>query len=204
MLLQKGLVELFKKVYKRKKRCFYCGAPADYLVSGGTKPCCTSRAFNCPGYKKWFGDKIKNKYKEYPERIEMQRKIGKEVHNRKSVIEKKRKSMIDLHENDSEFIKNYNKGRVIYRNLVEKLAKEGKHWQGPGNSYTHCHLKARELYYKPRCENCGCTKQLHYHLYDMDLHMHNIDEDFTNLSEDNWSVLCAPCHGLVHRKERED
>lgn len=196
---------ILKKLYyilMNKKMCAYCHNEAFYIVAG-TKNCCVPRAYSCPGYTKWMGDKLRKKYKEHPERIETQKRVGKEVHNRPEVIEKKRKTMLNLHKNDKKFNENYNKGRKSYRNLVEKLVENGEHWKGSGESYSHYHKIAKEKYYKPRCEKCGCTRQLHNHLYSQDLHMHNINEDFTDLSEDNWITLCRVCHGVMHTKVKE-
>jgi len=175
--------------------CDYgCGQTAHYKVGADDKPCCSQRAYDCKNYSKWFGSKIKRRYKEHPERIKMQRRIGKEVHNRKSVIEKKRKAMLNLHKSDPKFAKNYEKGRESFRILVKDLCENHKHWKGPGNSNETHHLIANKLFAKNYCEICGLGKMLNYQINANGLHQHCVSGDHSDLTENNWVTCCAMCH----------
>ena len=199
--------------------CDYgCGQTAHYKVGADDKPCCSQRAYDCKNYSKWFGSKIKRRYKEHPERIKMQRRIGKEVHNRKSVIEKKRKAMLNLHKSDPKFAKNYEKGRESFRILVKDLCERGEHWllnntgedsvNWKGGGYNWLHKEARRLFGKDYCERCGVSKMLHYNIYKRNLDMHCVDKNHKNLSRDNWESLCIYCHrqkgGLKNVKKNYD
>ena len=48
-----------------------------------------------------------------------------------------------------------------------------------------------------QCRICGATRKKG----ERDLHIHHIDWNKANYSEDNLITLCRPCHGAVHRKK---
>jgi len=112
-------------VEKGEIKCKYCDEPAKYL-SNNYYVCCSKTAKECPGYHNWLSEHMKEKYKNNPELVDEQRRIGKEVHNRPNVIESKSNTMIMLHHGDcepcKEFQKNYKEGQAKRRGLPLRLS----------------------------------------------------------------------------------
>jgi very-short-patch-repair endonuclease len=107
MITQKD--QLRKELRNGSLKCFYCGNTAYYEISKG-RLCCSERAYDCPNYHQFDGDRKRQMYADNPEMIEKQREVGKINHNRPEVIEKKRQSMLKLHHEDEGFIKKYRNG----------------------------------------------------------------------------------------------
>ena len=103
--------------------CKYCGGVAKFWRFKDTF-CCVSKSTDCPGYHDWRSEKMKEVYKNKPEFLELQRKIGLEVHNRESVKEKKSNAMTLLHRGScepcKEFQKNYAEGRKKWAKDIEE------------------------------------------------------------------------------------
>jgi hypothetical protein len=196
---------LRKSIESGNQKCVICGKVAKYLTSS-QKPCCEPKLPECPEYSKMVSKKMKQRYAENPKLIQQQREIGREVHNRRSVVKKKREKMKDLHHGKSKeakkFQKNYQKGRKKFIRLVRDLSKNGNHWAGTGNGYCIKHFR---VYHKRKsaCEICGCTNNLHRHIYGVQLHIHFLDKNYNNTDDGNILTCCIPCHRKVEKSFKD-
>lgn len=197
------LKPLRESINKGEVKCHWCNDTAKYLVSK-FNPCCSKTAYDCPGYSKFVSKLRKKQYENNPDLVIWQRENIKEFNNRPDVVKKKRDAMLKLHANDDTFKENYAKGRVQFREMVSELSEKGEHWRGKGKSYENCHLIANKLHRKESCEICGMTTEEHFILYDMNFHLHCMSKDYTDMSKENWTSCCIPCHWILEGESKCD
>ena len=65
-------------------------------------------------------------------------------------------------------------------------------WKGGGSAYYH--RNARKLFGKDYCEMCGISSQEYAKLSKRRPQMHCIDDNYRNLSPENWITICGKCH----------
>ncbi len=95
-------------------------------------------------------------------------------------------------------------GRPLAEITKAKLSGSNSHmWKG--GLYIYYHGKARELFGKPYCEDCGISleeysqnKKKHQK---KQFDMHCINKDYIILEQWNWKCLCRKCHLYIHREE---
>ncbi len=96
------------------------------------------------------------------------------------------------------------KGRAHSQETRRKLSEcrmGEKHHNWNGNHYQTYHRRAKELFGKPCCEECGIHIEEYAIKYARKKHleMHCVSKDFTILEQWNWICLCYPCHAREHR-----
>jgi hypothetical protein len=60
--------------------------------------------------------------------------------------------------------------------------------------YSYYHGLARKIHYTGYCEHCGIKPSDPNYKYKIDLDMHCVSKDYTNMSKNNWVTVCKHCH----------
>lgn len=186
-------------------KCFICGGEAHHAVYyyniKGYKACCSEQVKQCPGHKEYYHRNKILTYQKDPEYRKNMSKAMKSCQNRESVKQSKSETMKVLHRTDPVFQENYHNGRLKFQELVAGLAARNEHWSGEGDNYYTKHYYLYKTHKKDYCELCGCTKHLCNHVYNIGLHLHNVNRNYDDTSFNNWVTLCPRCHSDVHHHD---
>jgi len=93
-------------------------------------------------------------------------------------------------------------GKGTRPNHAKKLLKLNKFGTLGGTNVWH--KKARELFHTGHCEICGKTEKEQLKEMNKGLHMHCLDENYTNLNPNNWKTLCHTHHRWIHSKDYKE
>lgn len=88
-----------------------------------------------------------------------------------------------------------------YRNKKIVYGKNNSAWRG-GN-YDYYHNQAWINFGKLYCKQCGKSNEEHINQTGNRLHMHCVDENWKNLSGNNWICLCVSCHQKLENQLRK-
>lgn len=126
------------EINNKRVKCFNCDelATSTIVLDHKIVPCCSKKIKKCKNFKEYFHNVRLNVYKNFPELIEIQRRVGLEVQNREEVKKSKSDTMKDLYENDKQFIINQKYG--FYNLAVPKIGSE--------KNRKNCSNRFKELY----------------------------------------------------------
>jgi hypothetical protein len=89
--------------------------------------------------------------------------------------------------------------RNISKNHIDCSGKNSFSWKGGLEGYYH--IRAREFFGKPSCEECRISLQEYGRIRKQkNFDMHCVSKDFRILEQWNWKCLCSKCHHLVKGK----
>lgn len=115
--------QMKKLAKKGKRRCKYCNQTAGYWL-GGDNFCCSEKGRQCPNFYNWLSHNRKKYYAEHPEFLKKMQKIVKNMGKNEEIQNKKRETMLLLHNGECDKCKNFQKNFNKKRKSVDDLKKE--------------------------------------------------------------------------------
>lgn len=210
------MFKFIKKLIYRKRICHYgCGEIGTYKFDNGFW-CCSPKFQLCPAsrarQRKSRLDAsritpIRNDLKEGKLKCYICGKPAKYLNARSWPLCEKTANlcpeygnyMSKVHLKRYETSNNYFKGRK--RPGHSKALLTENEFGSEGQS-VYWHIKARELYHKGICTVCGKLEAEELEESGKGLHMHCHNENYTDLSKDNWKEMCHKCHARFHKNLR--
>lgn len=196
--------KVLQDIKKGTSKCYICGKTAKYIVSDN-RPCCSIVVYECPEYSKSLeGHKLKKQLNAGKAKCYICDEPSKYiVSGYRPCCSQSAHKCPGYNEYAGKFHDKYYKNNKNYyhkkkRPLHSKaLLKENEF--GTLGGYGYYHAKAHGLFGKDNCTVCGKSNKEELEYCNKGLIMHCRNENFTDLSEENWRCVCSKCHKLTHK-----